>query len=896
MNQSNVTSTRRIQNPSWIQFALFLALFALSEVWGNDAGLAQLAPPITPSGLGTQVDLSYTTPEGRAQYDITGGTRVGTNLFHSFGNFNVPQNTIANFLNDANLPTSNILGRVTGGNESMIFGAIQTTGFGNANLFLMNPAGIVFGPHASLHVGGSVAFTTADYLRLAHPDGVNIGTFHADATATSILTTASVSAFGFLGENPAAITVQGSTLTVQPTQSISLIGGNIAIQSGTLSFAPTAHPSAQPTETVGQINLTSVASPGEIIAGTLKPDSNINGQSVTKLGVIQLTENSRIDTGNAGSSSIRIRGGHLIIDSSQLSSTTGAIAIDATSIHITNASEVTTETTTGTHAGDIILHAQKDIVLDSGSLILSSSQDSSGDAGDITLQSHQGNITLSGFSVVATQTMNSSGNTGSITMNALRGDIHANDSYVYTSAQGTGRLGGIQIRTNNLLLDNNASILGNNFTTSPFAEPITITTTGRLRLSGGAIIETGTGGPANAADLVIRSPRLVLTEHSRLITSTTSSGNAGRLNLFTDHLQLTDGAKLSSRSLVNVTTGEIPVGRGGTIRIEGLKNPGASVRIDGESSGIFTDAHGTGAAGDIFIAATALTVQNGGTISAQTTGTSQSATGGSISIRATDHVSLSNHASITASSHGTTAGDAGTITLKAGRHLELRDRSSITTSTESAHANGGHIDIRAIDRVKLVNSEISTSVKGAEGSGGNIFIDPKIVVLQGSTVVAQAVGGTGGNITFVTPLFLADSASLVSASSARGPQGTVTIQSPTSNLSETVGQLVSRIHQAPTLYQSRCVATAHGGQSTFTVAKRDTLATEPAGWLRSPILIEHGSAANTLPLVTMGLGQDEPPLATVQPPTTEILSLRRLTPPHFLVRSFAADGSSGCGS
>ena len=497
---------------------------------------------------------------------------------------------------------------------------------------------------------------------------------------------------------------------------------------------------------------------------------------------------------------------------------------------------------------------------------------------------------------MATQTMNSSGNTGSITMNALRGDIHANDSYVYTSAQGTGRLGGIQIRTNNLLLDNNASILGNNFTISPFAEPITITTTGRLSLSGGAIIETGTGGPANAADLVIRSPRLVLTEHSRLITSTTSSGNAGRLNLFTDHLQLTDGAKLSSRSLVNVTTGEIPVGRGGTIRIEGLKNPGASVRINGESSGIFTDAHGTGAAGDIFIAATALTVQNGGTISAQTTGTSQSATGGSISIRATDHVSLSNHASITASSHGTTAGDAGTITLKAGRHLELRDRSSITTSTESAHANGGHIDIRAIDRVKLVNSEISTSVKGAEGSGGNIFIDPKIVVLQGSTVVAQAVGGTGGNITFVTPLFLADSASLVSASSARGPQGTVTIQSPTSNLSETVGQLVSRIHQAPTLYQSRCVATAHGGQSTFTVAKRDTLATEPAGWLRSPILIEHGSAANTLPLVTMGLGQDEPPLATVQPPTTEILSLRRLTPPHFLVRSFAADGSSGCSS
>src|SRR5215813_3139842 len=62
---------------------------------------AVAAAPITPSGLNTQVNLAPTPPPGKVQYDITGGTRPGggTNLYHSFGDFNVPNNNIANFLN-----------------------------------------------------------------------------------------------------------------------------------------------------------------------------------------------------------------------------------------------------------------------------------------------------------------------------------------------------------------------------------------------------------------------------------------------------------------------------------------------------------------------------------------------------------------------------------------------------------------------------------------------------------------------------------------------------------------------------------------------------------------------------------------------------------------------------
>jgi filamentous hemagglutinin family protein len=132
---------------------------------------------ITASGLGTQVPLQ---PPSNGVYNITGGTRVDTNLFHSFGQFSVGPGDVANFQNtlvNGVFPhTDNILARVTGTNGnnptfSSIYGTIQTTGFLNANLFLMNPAGFLFGPNATVNVGGMVAFTTADYLRLSKLDG-----------------------------------------------------------------------------------------------------------------------------------------------------------------------------------------------------------------------------------------------------------------------------------------------------------------------------------------------------------------------------------------------------------------------------------------------------------------------------------------------------------------------------------------------------------------------------------------------------------------------------------------------------------------------------------------------------------------------------------------------------
>ena len=155
-----------------------LALFILAPTLGD--AQVPVVTNITESGLGTHVP-SPLQPPSDGVYNITGGIRPGDgpNLFHSFGDFSIGQGDVANFLNDSGLTTSNIIGRVTGGHISNIDGTIQTTGFDvgglPTNLFLVNPFGIVFGPHGSFDVGGSVSFSTAHYLRLF--DGVNSANF-----------------------------------------------------------------------------------------------------------------------------------------------------------------------------------------------------------------------------------------------------------------------------------------------------------------------------------------------------------------------------------------------------------------------------------------------------------------------------------------------------------------------------------------------------------------------------------------------------------------------------------------------------------------------------------------------------------------------------------------------
>lgn len=171
----------------------------------------------------------------------------------------------------------------------------------------------------------------------------------------------------------------------------------------------------------------------------------------------------------------------------------------------------------------------------------------------------------------------------------------------------------------------------------------------------------------------------------------------------------------------------------------------------------------------------------------------------------------------------------------------FRSRDSAVT-TEAEQADGSNITLTVGSLVHLVNSEITATVKGGEGKGGNIVIDPEFVVLDHSQIRADAFGGPGGKVQIVADVYLTTD-SLVSASSALGVPGTVNLEASITDVSGTVADLPEALLQASTLLRASCAARlGEGKASSLVLGGRDGVPLEPGGMLAG-FLFGEGAAS-----------------------------------------------------
>ena len=340
------------------------------------AALAQAAPRasaqvVTDGSLGaagpvSRVNGTYSIPD-------TLGRRHGANLFHSFSRLDLAAGETASFSGPA--AVTNVLARVTGGQPSSVDGTLRCT-IPNASFYLVNPAGVVFGPNASIDVGGSFAVTTADFIRLA--DGRR---FEVTGASDALLTTAPPAAFGFLGSTRAPVAANGARLGVPESRVLSVAGGDVRL-AGARIDAPG-----------GRVNLAAVASAGEVRLDPLGPGTGIDVLAPQQ-GNIEITGGSVVDVSANSAGHVSVRAATLRLEDSNISARTGSgnggdIDLIATgTADIVSGGLVATDATLGGAGGRVSLAADRALIDPRGSSSVTgirSRTQGSGAGGEISL-------------------------------------------------------------------------------------------------------------------------------------------------------------------------------------------------------------------------------------------------------------------------------------------------------------------------------------------------------------------------------------------------------------------------------------------------------------------------------------------------------------------------------
>jgi filamentous hemagglutinin family protein len=239
------------------------------------------------------------------QSNISGGQQSGANLFHSFQQFDLSSGQTANF--QSNPSILNILSRITNGSPSQINGLLQITG-GNSNLYLMNPAGILFGPNASLNLPAAFTATTAQ--------GIGLGDRWFNAWGQNNYSSLNSSPSQFAFTEASGAIVNTANLGLKPNQTLTLLGGTV-VNTGILT-APGGQIAiaAIPGE-----KLVRITTPGSLLNLVLPLDIKIavNSQTITPASLAQLVTGGNLSSATGISvenGTVRLIGGVGLLEQS----------------------------------------------------------------------------------------------------------------------------------------------------------------------------------------------------------------------------------------------------------------------------------------------------------------------------------------------------------------------------------------------------------------------------------------------------------------------------------------------------------------------------------------------------------------------------------------------------
>ncbi|ABW31951.1 two-partner secretion domain-containing protein [Acaryochloris marina] len=621
---------------------------------------------------------------------IKGGASRGSTLFHSLKELSVGTGQEVYFNNPSNINL--ILTRVTGGNRSNIFGTLGV--LGDADLFLMNPSGIFFGPHSKLDLNGSFIGTTASSLifdqdiefsaenpqnlpnlTIGVPLGLQFNSRSADIIAKG-------PRFQLTSTNP-FVTFSGRTgsqefdLTVKPNKTLALLGTNLDLR-GSILTAPG-----------GSIQLGGVKS-GYVGISPSPLGWTFDYQNVQRFGDIHLSELALVDgTGMEGGPTgfIQVQGGQVsitdgsVIRIGNLGNQTGRRLVikAADSIKL-----IGTNLTTGTSSG----------------LITTSLETGSGS--DIYLSTPH--LILKEGGLISANTLGF-GSGGTLVINATEFiDVIGTSfdpnllSFISTSTFGVGNAGDI------------------------------IITTKHLRVKDGGLVTSATLAAGQGGNIkVSASDGIVLVgANNALSSSSLASGNAGDLFIQTKRLLIKDGARVDAATFAGGNAGDVIITAVDEIIVSGVdqgsQDPSlissSTIQLSPElQSGFQVSPIPTGEAGSVSIQTKALRVSDGAEITVRN---DEIGNAGTLHINA-DQILLKNQGNISATS---SAGKGGDIDLQIRNYLLMRNNSLITAEGRGIN-DGGNIKITASKIVAIPSENSDIFASSSVGKGGQIIITAK---------------------------------------------------------------------------------------------------------------------------------------------------------------------------